>query len=246
MIKSLIFSATIAIFAGVTESTNCQPGLDYCGYNLLVRAPKNYYPYITASLRESSQPLDDTHIRFTLFRCIGTPDGDIEILNFCGEDSCVDGGTNRSDYCATAPSSSSSSSSSSLSSTPSALSSPLQTGSSVAEPTDSSGNNQDYIDKAIGISVGVSVFIAALVAAGIVFARRRQARKVIEMSELNQSGSISGIATPEISIEGAVTEMSAEGARAEMIGTGPAQGRPDWSASISELDPASQMCAELR
>lgn len=43
-------------------------------------------------------PTDPSHIQNTLFQCVGGPNGDIDIIRYCGA-ACQDGGNNHSDTC---------------------------------------------------------------------------------------------------------------------------------------------------
>ncbi|KAF2475005.1 uncharacterized protein BDR25DRAFT_159970, partial [Lindgomyces ingoldianus] len=77
---------------------NCKHGIDYCGWNLLNRG-NTYNQRIPNELRVKNQPDDFTHVNSSLFWCVGGVNGDIEFQVYCGDGSCKDGGTNKSDYC---------------------------------------------------------------------------------------------------------------------------------------------------
>ncbi|PYH49083.1 uncharacterized protein BP01DRAFT_388907 [Aspergillus saccharolyticus JOP 1030-1] len=89
---ALAIMATISPFAA---ASNCQTGLQYCGYNLLKRG--NYYAQIVNALEAAGYPTDSAHVENTFFQCLGGSNGDIEVLQYCS--ACQDGGSNHSDSC---------------------------------------------------------------------------------------------------------------------------------------------------
>ncbi|EAU32012.1 conserved hypothetical protein [Aspergillus terreus NIH2624] len=88
--------AAAASLASTAVAANCQTGLQYCGYVLLRKG--NYYAQIAQALDDANMPTDPSHIQNTLFQCVGGPNGDIDIIRYCGA-ACQDGGNNHSDTC---------------------------------------------------------------------------------------------------------------------------------------------------
>ncbi|KAJ5698002.1 hypothetical protein N7462_000007 [Penicillium macrosclerotiorum] len=75
---------------------NCQPGIRYCGYNLLNRG--NYLEQINEALIAANQPTDTSHVRDSFFLCTGGPGGEITFKTYC-QKGCHDGGNDKNDWC---------------------------------------------------------------------------------------------------------------------------------------------------
>ncbi|KAF2688201.1 hypothetical protein K458DRAFT_332874 [Lentithecium fluviatile CBS 122367] len=98
MKPSTIFTAIALVATSeLVSARNCKTGLNYCGRLLL--SIGNYEQQVHQALVDSGQPTDKKHIDDALFHCDGGKNGDIHFLMFCGENRCVDGGTDRNDYC---------------------------------------------------------------------------------------------------------------------------------------------------
>lgn len=173
--------------------------------------PTNYNPRIIASLLDNDLPVNNQSIQFSLFHCLDTRAGDIKLLGFCSEDSCTNGGTDKNESCTANGETS------------------LEIRSSASSMSSRSTQNQGYVDMAVGIGAGVTAFTVALAAALVMHVRRRQAHQVIEMADLSRSGSIAGKG---------MSDMSAEEAMADLIGTDLTQGPPTRSATLHNPTPA--------
>ncbi|KAK3400681.1 hypothetical protein B0T20DRAFT_505060 [Sordaria brevicollis] len=95
--RAVILLGTAAL-SGIAMADNCKTGLFYCGKGLLNKG--NYYTQIVDALNGATppQPTDTTHVRESLFYCVGGPNGDITFQTFCSG-GCKDGGSGKSDHC---------------------------------------------------------------------------------------------------------------------------------------------------
>ncbi|KAG2416908.1 hypothetical protein HFD88_008125 [Aspergillus terreus] len=80
------------------KATSCEPGHNYCGFNLLQLGP--YAADINATLAAQNLPLNRWHMHETLFRCEEGRNGKGAVLfaESC-EIECRDGGAGYSDWC---------------------------------------------------------------------------------------------------------------------------------------------------
>ncbi|ORY12637.1 hypothetical protein BCR34DRAFT_600522 [Clohesyomyces aquaticus] len=91
----------VAILAAASFAVaeNCQPGLSYCGYNLLRRG--NYRQDMEAELEKRTRNMGYTerYVQQSVFYCKDSAGG-IEYSMYCGDNNnCKDGGANKNDAC---------------------------------------------------------------------------------------------------------------------------------------------------
>ncbi|KAF4981023.1 hypothetical protein FZEAL_3075 [Fusarium zealandicum] len=97
MVKPITLTLVFAsLLPSLTSAAACTDGLDYCGYNLIKRGA--YKSEIVAELERVGEPVDDSHIFYSYFRCGVGGHGWIQYLGYC-ERGCYDGGSGENDYC---------------------------------------------------------------------------------------------------------------------------------------------------
>ncbi|KAJ4401335.1 hypothetical protein N0V91_007999 [Didymella pomorum] len=96
-LTTILAALTLAATTPLVSARNCKTGLDYCGRGLLNIG--NYEAQVEQALKDKDRPTDQKHRDDALFYCKGGANGDIEFQSFCGENRCVDGGSDNSDWC---------------------------------------------------------------------------------------------------------------------------------------------------
>ncbi|KAF3036592.1 hypothetical protein E8E12_007455 [Didymella heteroderae] len=96
-------SLVLVIFLAIISSIVRRRGSAYARANqrlpLSSVSSSNYKDQVHQALKDKGQPTDQKHRDDALFYCKGGANGDIEFQSFCGENRCVDGGTDFSDWC---------------------------------------------------------------------------------------------------------------------------------------------------
>ncbi|UKZ54386.1 hypothetical protein TrVGV298_008194 [Trichoderma virens] len=190
----------LSSFATLTLAANCNPGLDYCGFNLL--GIGNYQPQINDALEKASlDPSNKGVSTNTLFHCVGGYNGDIVVIKFC-TNRCIDGGSGKSDFCnevssveptnsstASTPTFSQTSGTTSSTATQSTTASSADlsgTSATSTAPTPSTDNNSSGNTPVGAIAGGVvgGVVGLALIGLGLFlfFKRSRQRQKSLDQS----------------------------------------------------------------
>ncbi|KAJ3497674.1 hypothetical protein NLG97_g1715 [Lecanicillium saksenae] len=95
MVKITLF-ATAAVMVATASARNCKAGINYCGWNLLNIG--NYQSQVDAALRQKGWQVNGKNIHDTIFSCLGGPNGEITVLDWCAGN-CADGGENHDDFC---------------------------------------------------------------------------------------------------------------------------------------------------
>ncbi|KAJ3492673.1 hypothetical protein NLG97_g5231 [Lecanicillium saksenae] len=88
--------AAAATLVATAFARNCTPGLVYCGWNLL--RVGNYQEQVNRAISQKGWNVNGKNIHDTLFNCLGGPNGEIDVLDWCSGN-CADGGEGHNDFC---------------------------------------------------------------------------------------------------------------------------------------------------